>query len=149
MKGWLNMRNGKQTAVNNNNIETIIGPHASFNGELHFEGAVRIDGDFEGNIRSSKGGTLIISEVAHINGEVDVPNLVLHGTVCGNVRASESLKVTSTGKLKGDLEYRVISLSEGASINGRCNRIDDKQPAKAAAESEGKLPVGREIGQAA
>jgi len=146
MKGWWNMRSA---SVDNNNIQTIIGQHASFKGELNFEGAVRIDGDFEGNIRSSNGGTLIISEVAKITGEVDVPNLVLHGTICGNVRASETLKVTATGMLKGDLEYRVISLSEGASINGRCNRIDEKQLAKTTAKNNTNLPVGTELGQAA
>ena len=128
------MRKGKH-AVDNSNIETIIGEHAVFTGELNFEGAVRIDGHFEGNIRSRNGGTLIVSEVAEITGEVDVPNLVLHGTVNGNVRASENLKMTATGKLIGDVEYKVISLSEGASINGRCNRIDEKKLA---------LPVGDE-----
>jgi len=125
--------------MDNNNIETIIGQHASFNGELEFEGAVRIDGRFEGNIRARNGATLIVSEVAQISGEVDVPNLVLHGTIRGNVRANESLKMTATGKLIGDVEYHVISLSEGASINGRCNRIDEKQ--KLQEKSAAKPPV--------
>lgn len=137
----------RSAAVDNNHIQTIIGQHARFRGELNFEGAVRIDGSFEGNIKASNGATLIVSEVAVITGEVDVPNLVLHGTISGNVRASESLKMTATGKLKGDVEYHVISLSEGASINGRCNRIDDKQPASIGAGA--KLPIGDKLGQAA
>jgi len=143
------MRTGKQASVDNNNIETIIGQHASFKGELNFEGAVRIDGKFEGNIYASNGGTLIISEVAHITGEMDVPNLILHGTISGNVRSSESLKVTATGKLKGDVEYRVISLSEGASINGRCNRIEEKQVLESDAESGVELPLNDGLGQPA
>jgi len=146
MKGWWKMRNDKQTPVN---IETIIGPHANFNGELHFEGAVRIDGKFEGNIQSSNDGTLIVSEVAHITGEVDVPNLVLHGTVCGNVRASESLQVSATGKLEGDLEYRVLSLTEGASINGKCKRIEKKVIAKIGPENEEKQTLDSKLGQSA
>jgi len=124
------MKHGKST-VNKGNIGTIIGHDASFNGELDFEGTVLIEGHFEGDIRSHNGGTLIVSEVAQITGEVDVPNLVLNGTIHGNTRASESLKITATGKLMGDVEYHVISLSEGASVNGRCNRIDEKQLAAA------------------
>ena len=139
----------RSTTVDNSNIQTIIGQHASFKGELTFEGAVRIDGNFEGNIRSSNGGTLIVSEVAVITGEVDVPNLVLHGSVNGNVRTTESLKMTATGKLRGDVEYHVISLSEGASINGRCNRIEEKKTATAGAEASTKLPVGDRLSQAA
>jgi len=139
----------RSTTVDNSNIQTIIGQHASFKGELTFEGAVRIDGNFEGNIRSRNGGTLIVSEVAVITGEVDVPNLVLHGSVNGNVRTTESLKMTATGKLRGDVEYHVISLSEGASINGRCNRIEEKKTAAAGAEASAKLPVGDRLSQAA
>jgi len=143
------MRSEKQTSVDNHNIQTIIGQHAKFKGELIFEGAVRIDGNFEGNIRSSNGGTLIISEVATIIGDVDVPNLVLHGTVSGNVWARESLKISATGKLKGDVEYRMMSLSEGASINGRCNRIEEKKVAAPKVESNAKLSRSEGLTQAA
>ncbi len=119
------MKRGRNT-TNGSHIGTIIGQDVSFNGELDFKGTVLIEGHFEGNIRSRDGGTLVVSEKARITGEVDVPNLILHGTIHGNVRACESLKMTPTGTLMGDVEYRVISLSEGASVNGRCKRIDEK-----------------------
>ena len=119
-------------------IDTLIGIHSVFTGDLSFEGAVRIDGRFEGNIHSEKDGTLIVSEGAFIKGEVNVPNLVLHGDVNGDVRASHSLKIGEKGVLNGDVEYRVITLAEGSAINGRCARIDDTdglaQPKKEEAE---------------
>ncbi|MDQ6957132.1 MAG: polymer-forming cytoskeletal protein, partial [Mariprofundaceae bacterium] len=61
------------TTINHDHqqIDTLIGAHSVITGELSFEGAVRIDGRFEGNIHSSKGGTLIVSEGAKIFGEVD------------------------------------------------------------------------------
>jgi len=123
------------TNSENQTIDTLIGEHSHFNGELSFEGAVRVDGKFEGNIRSTKEGTLIVSEAAQIIGEIDVPNLLLHGTVRGNVRASKSLKIGPTGKLNGDVEYSVVSLAEGAAVNGRCNRIEDKERVKQAAKT--------------
>ena len=107
------------------NIDTLIGAHSVITGELSFEGAVRIDGRFEGNIHSAKGGTLIVSDGAKITGSVDVPSLVLHGTIEGDVRATDSLKLGSTGCLNGDVEYSVMSLAEGSAINGRCTRISD------------------------
>ena len=106
-------------------IDTLIGVHSVFTGNLSFEGAVRIDGRFEGNIQSEKDGTLIVSEGAFIKGEVNVPNLVLHGDINGNVCASHSLKIGVKGVLNGDVEYKVITLEEGSAINGRCTRIDD------------------------
>jgi len=131
------MRHGEplKTSSENQNIDTLIGEHSHFNGELSFEGAVRIDGKFEGNIRSTNEGTLIVSEEAQIVGEVDVPNLLLHGTVRGNVRATKSLKIGPTGRLNGDVEYSIVSLAEGAAVNGRCNRIEDKERVKQAAKT--------------
>ncbi|HXH64991.1 MAG TPA: polymer-forming cytoskeletal protein [Mariprofundaceae bacterium] len=112
-------------------IDTLIGSHAHFVGEMDFEGAVRIDGHFEGNIRSKNEGTLIVSLNAEVKGEVDVPHLVLHGTIRGNVRASKSLQVGEKGQLNGDVEYTMLTLAEGGAINGRCNRIvEQKEAAK-------------------
>jgi cytoskeletal protein CcmA (bactofilin family) len=113
-------------------IETLIGSHARFAGELDFEGAVRIDGRFEGNIRSKNEGTLVVSVNAEIKGEVDVPHLILHGTITGNVRASKSLQVGEKGQLNGDVEYTILTLAEGGAINGRCVRIAEQETAKSA-----------------
>lgn len=121
-----NKTTSTNTNSDNQHIDTLIGAHSVITGELSFEGAVRIDGRFEGNIHSRKGGTLIVSEGAQITGEVNVPSLILHGLITGNVRASESLKLGETGCLNGDVEYSVMSLAEGSAINGRCSRITDK-----------------------
>ncbi|RME80774.1 MAG: polymer-forming cytoskeletal protein [Zetaproteobacteria bacterium] len=113
----------------NMEIDTLIGPKAEFKGELAFSGVLRIDGRFEGTITAHEDATLIVSETAKIKGEVHVPNLRLHGTIEGNVRAANSVLVGAKGVLIGDLEYRTLAIEEGASINGRCTRIQP-EPAK-------------------
>ncbi len=128
-------------------IDTLIGAHAKFNGELKFEGSVRIDGAFEGNITSSQEGTLVISDTASVKGEINVPNLLLYGTVRGNIRASKSIQIGPKGRLNGDLEYTVLGLSEGASINGRCNRIEDKERVKQASKSEARASEAEKSAQ--
>ncbi|HKI60382.1 MAG TPA: polymer-forming cytoskeletal protein, partial [Mariprofundaceae bacterium] len=99
-----------KTVSEHQHIDTLIGAHSSFTGELAFEGAVRVDGKFDGNIRSTKDGTLIISQGAEVSGEVRVPNLILHGLIKGNVHAGKSLRIGETGCINGDVEYRVITL---------------------------------------
>jgi len=137
-------RREKQTTNNNQDpqqIDTLIGAHSVIKGELSFEGAVRIDGRFEGNIQASNDGTLIVSEGAVIIGEVSVPSLILHGTIEGNVHTSENLKLGSTGCLNGDVQYKVLALAEGSAINGRCNRMGDEaknKPKASAAIQKGK-----------
>jgi len=127
-----------RTVSENQHIDTLIGAHSAFKGELAFDGAVRIDGRFEGNIRSAKEGTLIVSQGAEITGEIRVPNLILHGMVKGNVHASHSLRLGETGCINGDVEYRIITLSEGAAVNGKCSRISDKAAAAAPQKVESK-----------
>ncbi len=121
------MKRSKLTARHHEHpaIDTLIGERAHFHGDLDFEGAIRIDGKFEGNIRSHEDGTLVVSETALVVGEVDVPRLILHGAIRGNVRAGRSLQISATGRLDGDVEYTTMMLAEGAAINGRCNRISD------------------------
>ncbi|MBL1352010.1 MAG: polymer-forming cytoskeletal protein [Zetaproteobacteria bacterium] len=137
----------REKKVNNDpqQIDTLIGVHSVITGELSFEGAVRIDGRFNGNIHADKDGTLIVSEGATIQGEVHVPSLILHGTIEGNVHTTESLKLGSTGQLNGDVQYKVLSLAEGSAINGRCNRINDT--VKQASNPNKQSPVRQQKNQ--
>ncbi len=127
-----------KAASEHQHIDTLIGVNSSFTGELSFEGAVRVDGPFEGNIRSTKDGTLIISKGAEVSGEINVPNLILYGRIKGNVHSCNSLKIGETGCIVGDVEYRVISLAEGGAVNGRCSRVSGKEstPQKTSAPNE-------------
>jgi len=129
------MKFGNKTIISEDAsaLDSLIGQRSSFKGELKFDGTVRIDGKFEGNIRSPKDGTLIVSEAASITGEVDVPNLILHGNIRGNVKASKHLQIGPQGCLTGDVEYSVINLAEGGAVNGRCIRINEDQKQKAPA----------------
>jgi len=143
------LRKREKTVSNDpQHIDTLIGVHSIITGELSFEGSVRIDGRFNGNIHADKESTLIVSEGAIIQGEVHVPSLILHGTIEGNVHASESLKLGSTGYLNGDVEYKVLSLTEGSAINGHCNRIKDlaKQPTtKINKQSTARVPKNQKL----
>ena len=62
----------------------------------------------------------------------------IHGVLQGNVRASKSLAVGATGRITGDLEYFQLSIQEGASINGRCVRINPEEARQPAAKPQAK-----------
>ncbi len=96
--------------------ETIIGSGTYFNGELDFEKSAKIVGDFEGAINGS--GTLHITENAICKAEINVAQVIIDGTVEGNVTASERVELNAKGAVLGDITAPKMVISDGASLDG-------------------------------
>lgn len=104
-------------------ITTLLGPGTRFEGKLSFEGCVRIDGAFVGQIRSAE--TLIVGDGAEVRAEIDVGTLIVRGgEVHGNVRATEAIELFAPCKVVGDLHSPQISIERGVSFQGQC-RMDE------------------------
>jgi len=78
-------RDSRQSA-----IDTLIGKSAHLEGDLLFEGGLHVDGHIVGAVRAlgPKESTLSVSETGSIEGAVQVPNVMLEGTVKGDIHAS-------------------------------------------------------------
>ena len=79
---------------------TFLGKGVDFKGKASFDGTVRIDGRFEGEITT--GDTLIIGESAVIKGSITGGVIVSSGKVEGNVLASERVELLNNAVLIGD-----------------------------------------------
>jgi cytoskeletal protein CcmA (bactofilin family) len=102
-------------------INSLIGAASTIEGDVIFSGGLRIDGQVKGNVRvaDEQSGTLVVSEQARIEGEINVPNCVINGTVVGSVHAAESLELQSGAQVTGDVHYCNIEVHEGAVVQGR------------------------------
>lgn len=103
-------------------IDTLIGAGAFIEGNIRFSGGLRIDGTVKGNVEAAEGAassTLILSELARIEGSVAVSYLVTNGTVVGQVSVAECLEMQPRAKIVGDVEYSLIEMHQGAVIEGR------------------------------
>ena len=71
------------------NIDTLIGSHTRVNGDMEFSGGLHIDGYIKGNIQAEpeSNSVLRISENGVVEGSVTVPQVILDGTVKGDVLA--------------------------------------------------------------
>ena len=106
-------------------IETVIGPNCRINGVLQSDGGIRIEGMFDGQIQTT--GNLIIAESAKVIAEIQAYNMVLSGSLKGNVTANR-IEITETGKLWGDLNVNSMLLNEGAFLKGQANMSGDVEP---------------------
>jgi cytoskeletal protein CcmA (bactofilin family) len=102
-------------------IDSLIGAGTTIEGNLNFSGGLRIDGQINGNVVAAQGkpSTLVLSEHARVNGEVNVTHLVINGTISGPVFASEYMELQSKAKVNGDVHYTTLEIQLGAIVDGR------------------------------
>lgn len=100
-------------------INAFLGTGTNYNGKLHFQGAVRIDGNFNGEIQSD--GTLVVGQEALVDGQIQVGQLVLSGNIRGDVEASEKVVLHRTANLQGNIRTPSLVVEEGAVLEGSLN----------------------------
>lgn len=102
-------------------IDSLIGAGTTIEGNITFVGGLRIDGNVKGNVKAtgSKPGTLVLSELAKVEGEIDVAHVVVNGTVAGPVRATEYVELLPKARVTGDVAYKSIEVHVGAIVMGR------------------------------
>ena len=136
----------KQTSTR---IDTLIGKAATLHGDLEFAGGLHLDGRINGNVSSSAddGGALSVSESGFIEGNVVVTNIVMNGTVNGDMHARDRLVLGGSARVNGNVHYGVIEMAPGAVITGKLIPLSngkepqtaenpaDSDPAVAAAKS--------------
>ena len=100
-------------------ITALLGRGTHFEGKLFFEGRVRIDGSFKGEIRSPD--VLIIGEGAEVDAEIEVGTVIIKGgSVSGNVRAAQAIELYVPAKVTGSLHSPEIFMDKGVQFSGSC-----------------------------
>lgn len=97
---------------------TVIGSDARFKGEMAFDGAAKILGQFEGTIKA--GGEIEIGPGARCKAAIEATNVLLDGVVDGNVTGHDKVQLTANAKLHGDLVAKTLVIAEGAAFVGHC-----------------------------
>jgi cytoskeletal protein CcmA (bactofilin family) len=98
-------------------ITTLLGRGAAFEGKLTFEGTVRIDGRFKGEVFSED--VLVIGDGAQVEATIDVGEVIIQGTVVGNITAKRSIEIHAPGRVKGDLHTPTLQIDKGVIFEGR------------------------------
>jgi cytoskeletal protein CcmA (bactofilin family) len=117
-------------------LTSLLGRGTTFEGKLHFEGRVRIDGVFRGEIRSDD--ILVIGENAEVEAEIDVATVIVRGgTVKGNIRARASIELHVPAKVVGNLHAPEVMLEKGVQFEGSCRMAAMDDPSRG-----GLTPMG-------
>jgi cytoskeletal protein CcmA (bactofilin family) len=111
----------RKAAKPQNRIDSLIGAGTRIEGDVHFTGGLRIDGEVHGKVIATGGShaTLVISEQARVEGEVHVSHLVVNGAITGPVHAAEFLELQPKARITGDVHYSRLEMHLGAVVEGR------------------------------
>lgn len=99
-------------------LNCIIGEESTFSGEINVRGSIRIDGEFEGVVVATE--SLLIGKAGTVKADVKVRDLMVAGSISGNLKASERVELHAGARVEGDVETRSLVVDEGVLFNGRC-----------------------------
>ncbi|MFT5432582.1 MAG: cytoskeletal protein CcmA (bactofilin family) [Myxococcota bacterium] len=120
-------------------VNAFLGKGARFEGRLKFEGTVRIDGDFKGQI--STDGTLVVGETGHVEAELEVGALVAHGEIIGDVRAARAVTLHAPTRLKGQITTPALTMDPGVVFDGAVKMTPMQAPVAPVAPAPVAAPV--------
>jgi cytoskeletal protein CcmA (bactofilin family) len=122
-------------------ISTLIGAETRVHGDIEFTGGCLIDGYVKGNVKSAKDddATLSISERGCVEGTVAVPNVLLNGTVKGDVEAARRVELGAKARVVGNVRYGLIEMAIGAEVNGKLIHASEPAASAAVAKEPGAL----------
>jgi len=105
-------------------IATTLGKETSFAGTLRFKDSLRIRGKFEGEIDAQ--GRLYIDADAVVKvRRIRATNVVVGGTVHGDIEAADRLEMLPAAKVYGNVRTAKLRIADGVVFEGACEMIRD------------------------
>jgi cytoskeletal protein CcmA (bactofilin family) len=128
---------------------SVIGEGTEVIGDVRFVGGLHIDGRVVGDVIAAQpdGCALTLGASGAVEGNLDVPQVVLDGPVSGDVRAHLSAELARGARIGGVLYYGSLAIDEGAEVKGGLVPIDETQGDRAGPD-EPERPSDEDTGDA-
>ena len=138
-----NKNNSSPHSVSSNTpskLDTLLGENTKIKGDIHFNGIFHLDGTINGSLLGSQNDDILtISETGLVEGKVDVANIVINGTVKGDIIASGKIEMASKANIEGNVYYQNIEMETGSKINGQLIYQEAEKPNKISKIDEKKI----------
>jgi len=135
-----NMRTPSAPAIEN---KTVLGRSVVVSGELSGAEDLLIEGQLEGTIRLQE-HTLTVGQPGQVKAEVNARQVVVLGTVLGNITARERIEIRKTGHVVGDLVSAGVAIEEGAYFKGSIDILREEERKATPAQPAAAVLAARE-----
>ncbi len=115
-------------------VAAFLAEDITVEGKLRFQGSLRIEGTFKGQIEG--GQELVLGKRATVEGTVQADRVFVHGTLrCEEVRAHR-LEVFPEGRVQGRVVVQSLVVHEGGILQAECVMEEAAQPRLVASPSK-------------
>lgn len=119
-------------------LSGFVGGGTMVTGEATFKAMLRVDGHLSGKVSSSS-GTLIIGSNGKVDANIEVAVAVIHGTVNGDIIATQRLEMGRAAKVNGNIQTPSLVIEQGGIFEGSCKML--QMNAAAAEKSKKDQPL--------
>jgi cytoskeletal protein CcmA (bactofilin family) len=106
-------------------LSGFVGSGTMLTGETNFKAMLRVDGHLTGRVHSES-GTLIVGTTGMVDANLTVASAVIHGTVNGDIIATERIELGRTAKVMGNIQTPSLMMDQGALLEGSCSMIKQR-----------------------
>ncbi len=119
---------GRRKKIRTPRTDSLIGRQTEVLGDVKFSDHLIIQGMVKGDIIADEhsSSVLDVDQNGTVEGEVRVPNVVLNGTVIGDVYANQHIDLRANARITGNVYYRLIEMAIGAEVNGNLVHVQEE-----------------------
>jgi cytoskeletal protein CcmA (bactofilin family) len=96
---------------------SVLDAQLTIRGDIETEGTLRVDGRLDGSIR--RADIVVIGTGASVNGDISAREVIVGGSVQGNVTATTRIELQPSAVVTGDIDAGAIMIHEGCVVQGR------------------------------
>lgn len=124
-------------------LRLILGESSKISGDVEALGTIIVDGMIVGQVTGDK---VILGDKACVRGDIAANNIIIGGLVEGQLKGKERVELRATGRVRGDIFTRRLSVMEGAVFNGttymdQMEQSDQGDPAEKKTDEPGDRKV--------
>jgi len=105
-------------------INSIVGPGTKFTGDCNVQGAIRIDGEYEGKMKISK--VVVVGKSGVVKGNINSMEVIVGGKVLGTIIGQNRVELQAGAHIEGDIRTKSLIVDEGVFFHGECRMKDEK-----------------------
>jgi cytoskeletal protein CcmA (bactofilin family) len=130
-------RKTDQPSIDVSRMSSLIATGVEIAGDVIVTDGVRVDGRVVGNVLSKPDsrGLLVLSEKGCIQGNVQVHDAVVNGTICGDIEVENFIELQANARVEGAIRYRTLQMACGARVAGSMECVATPEDARTSSPS--------------